>query len=71
MEPTRLNFGYGIQVLLGRRVDSVPLVISPQVDDRSGPDSGRTQIMSSGVAPLKAVEGEANEAGVDVTGIAI
>ena len=33
-------------------VDSVPLVISPHVDDRSGPDSGRTQIMSSGLMPL-------------------
>ena len=31
----------------------MPAVISPQVDDRSDPDSGRTQIMSSGLAPLR------------------
>ena len=36
----------------------MPAVISPQVDDLSGPDSGRTRIMSSGLAPLRAVEDE-------------
>ena len=39
-------------------VELVPATISPQVDDRSGPDSGRTQIMSSGLAPLRAMEDE-------------
>ena len=39
-------------------VVAMPSVISPQVDDRSGPDSGRTQIMSSGLAPLRAVGDE-------------
>ena len=37
----------------------MPAVISPQVDDRSGPDSGRLLIISSGLAPLRALEDEA------------
>ena len=34
----------------------MPPVISPHVDDRSGPASGRTQIMSSGSVPLGVVD---------------
>ena len=39
-------------------VEYVLAIICPQVDDLSGTDGGRTQIMSSGLAPLRAVEDE-------------
>ena len=48
-------------------VEFVPPVISPHVDDRSGPDSGRTQIMSSGSVPLGA--GDGGVAGDGVEGV--
>ena len=43
-------------------VVAMPSVISAQFGDRSGPDGGRTQIMSSGAAPLRAVEGDVDVA---------
>ena len=49
-------------------VVAMPSVISPQVDDRSGPDGGRVHIMSSGLAPLRAVAGDAEVAEAVVNG---
>ena len=46
----------------------MPSVISPQVDSRSCSDGGRTQITSSGSAPLRVVLGDVDVAEVVVNG---